>query len=56
MFYFIFITVGGAAVYVIVLHMFSYKSFDVSGLKFMSVIHFEFIFGYGVREVLILFF
>ena len=56
MFYFIFITVGGAAVHVIVLHMFSYKSFDVSGLKFMSVIHFEFIFVYGVREVLILFF
>ena len=56
MFCFILITVGGAAVYVIVLRMFSYKSFDVSGLKFMSVIHFEFIFGYGVREVLILFF
>jgi len=30
--------------------MFSSKSFVVSGLTFMSVIHFEFIFVYGVRE------
>ena len=29
--------------------MFSYKSFTVSGLTFMSLIHFEFIFVYGVR-------
>ena len=33
-----------------VLPMFSSKSFVVSGLTFMSVIHFEFIFVYGVRE------
>ena len=30
--------------------MFSYKSFVVSGLTFRSLIHFEFIFVYGVRE------
>ena len=34
-----------------VLPMFSSKSFVVSGLTFMSVIHFEFIFVYGVREI-----
>ena len=33
-----------------VLHMFSSKSFTVSGLTFRSLIHFEFIFMYGVRE------
>ena len=33
-----------------VLPVFSPKSFVVSGLTFMSVIHFEFIFMYGVRE------
>ena len=33
-----------------VLPMFSYKSFIVSGLAFRSLIHFEFIFGYGVRK------
>ena len=33
-----------------VLPMFSSKSFVVSGLTFMSLIHFEFIFVYGVRE------
>ena len=33
-----------------VLPVFSSKSFVVSGLTFMSVIHFEFIFVYGVRE------
>ena len=33
-----------------VLPMFSYKSFMVSGLTFRSLIHFEFIFVYGVRE------
>ena len=30
--------------------MFSSKSFIVSGFIFMSLIHFEFIFVYGVRE------
>ena len=30
--------------------MFSSKSFIVSGLTFKSLIHFEFIFGYGVRK------
>ena len=34
----------------IVLPMFSSKSFIVSGLTFMSLIHFEFIFVYGVRK------
>ena len=33
-----------------VLPMFSSKSFIVSGLTFRSVIHFEFIFVYGVRK------
>ena len=33
-----------------VLPMFSSKSFVVSGLTFMSLIHFEFIFVYDVRE------
>ena len=33
-----------------VLPMFSSKNFLVSGLKFRSLIHFEFIFVYGVRE------
>ena len=34
-----------------ILPVFSFKSFEVSGLTFMSVIHFEFfIFVYGVRE------
>ena len=32
-----------------VLPMFSYKSFIVSSLTFKSLIHFEFIFVYGVR-------
>ena len=30
--------------------MFSSKSFRVSDLKLMSLIHFEFIFVYGVRD------
>ena len=30
--------------------MFSSKSFTVSGLTFRSLIHFEFIFVYGVRK------
>ena len=33
-----------------VLLMFSSRSFIVSGLKFRSLIHFEFIFVYGVRK------
>ena len=33
-----------------VLPVFSSKSFIVSGLTFMSLIHFEFIFVYGVRK------
>ena len=33
-----------------VLPMFSSKSFIVSGLTFRSLIHFEFIFVYGVKE------
>ena len=33
-----------------VLPMFSSRSFRVSGLTFRSLIHFEFIFVYGVRE------
>uniref|UniRef100_A0A8C6AIS9 Uncharacterized protein n=1 Tax=Monodon monoceros TaxID=40151 RepID=A0A8C6AIS9_MONMO len=33
-----------------VLPMFSSKSLIVSGLTFRSLIHFEFIFVYGVRE------
>ena len=33
-----------------VLSMFSSKSFIVSGLMFRSLIHFEFIFVYGVRK------
>ena len=33
-----------------VLPMFSYRSFIVSGLTFSSLIHFEFIFLYGVRK------
>ena len=34
----------------IVLPMFSSRSFMVSGLIFRSLIHFEFIFVYGVRK------
>ena len=33
-----------------VLPMFSSKGFIVSGLMFRSLIHFEFIFVYGVRK------
>ena len=33
-----------------VLPMFSSKSFIVSGLTFRSLIHFEFLFVYGVRK------
>jgi len=34
--------------------MFSSKRFRVPGLTFKSVIHFEFIFVYGVREVFLI--
>ena len=34
----------------VVLPMFSSKSFRVSGLMFRSLIHFEFIFLYGIRK------
>ena len=37
-------------IYVRVLPMFSSRSFIVSGLTFRSLIHFEFIFVYGVRK------
>ena len=30
--------------------MFSYKSFIISGLTFRSLIHFEFIFVYGIKD------
>ena len=33
-----------------VLPMFFFRSFIVSGLAFRSLIHFEFIFVYGVRK------
>ena len=33
-----------------VLPMFSHRSLMVSGLTFRSLIHFEFIFVYGIRE------
>ena len=33
-----------------VLPMLSYRSFIISGLAFRSLIHFEFIFVYGVRK------
>ena len=55
-FVFIFITVGSGSKKILlwfmsksVLPMFSSKSFIVSGLAFRSLIHFEFIFVYGVR-------
>ena len=57
LFIFIFITLGGGLKKILlqfmsksVLPMFSSKSFIVSGLTFRSLIHFEFIFVYGVRE------
>ena len=37
-------------IYVSVSAMFSSRSFIVSGLTFRSLIHFEFIFVYGVRK------
>ena len=54
---FIFITLGGGSKRILlwfisysVLPMFSFKSFIVSGLTCRSLIHFEFIFMYGVRK------
>ena len=56
-FVFIFITLGGGSKKILlwfmsksIFPMFSYKSFIVSSLTFRSLIHFEFIFVYGVRE------
>ena len=56
-FVFIFITLGGGSKKIllwfmskIVLPMFSCKSFRISNLMFRSLVHFEFIFVYGVRE------
>ena len=56
-FVFIFITLGGRSKKILqqfmskcVLPMISSKSFIVSGLTFRPLIHFEFIFVYGVRE------
>ena len=55
-FVFIFITLGGGLKNILlrfmsesVLPLFFFKSFIVSGLTFRSLIHFEFIFAYGVR-------
>ena len=56
-FVFIFITLGGGSKKILlqfmsksVLLMFSSKSFMVSSLTFRSLIHFDFIFVYGVSE------
>ena len=56
-FVFIFITLGGGSKKILlwfmsksVLPMFSSKSFIVSGVTLRSLIYFEFIFVYGVRE------
>ena len=56
-FVFIFVTPGGGSKKILlrfmsesVLPMFSSKGFIVSRLTFRSLIHFEFIFVYGVRE------
>ena len=56
-FVFIFITLGGGSKNILlcfmsksVLPVFSSKGFIVSGVIFRSLIHFEFIFLYGVRE------
>ena len=60
---FIFITLTGRSKKILlplmpksVLPVFSSNSFIVSGLKFRSFIHFEFIFAYGLENVLISFF
>ena len=56
-FAFIYITLGGVSYRILlcfmsvcVLPMFSSRSFIVSGLTFRSLIHFEFIYVYGVRK------
>ena len=56
-FVFIFITLGGGSKKILlrfmskrVLPMFSSKTFIMSGVTFRSLVHFEFIFVYGVRE------
>ena len=56
-FYFISITLGNGLKKILlqcmsksVEHMFSCKSFIVSSLTFKSLIHFEFIFVYGIKE------
>ena len=56
-FVFISMTLGGGSWSILlwfmpfsVLPMFSSKSFIISGLTFRSLIHFEFIFVYGVRK------
>ena len=56
-FVFIFITLGGGSKKILlrfmsksVLPVFSSKSFIVPSLIFRSLMHFEFILGYGVRE------
>ena len=55
--YFIFVTLGGGSEKILLQFMsensqlmFSSKSFRASGLTFRSLIHFEFIFVYDVRE------
>ena len=52
LFIFISITLEGSCcdLCLSVLRMFSFRSFIVSGLTFRSLIHFEFIFVYGVRK------
>ena len=56
-FAFIFITLGSQSKRILlwfmsksVMHMFSFKSFTASSLKFRSLIHFEFTSVYGVRK------
>ena len=56
-FFWIFITLGGGSKKMLllfmsesVLLMFSYKKFIVSGLTYRTLIHFKFVFLYGVRE------
>ena len=55
-FVFIFITLGGRSKKILLWFksksvIFSFKSFIVSDLKFRSLVHFVFIFVYGVSEV-----
>uniref|UniRef100_A0A4X1T4F0 Uncharacterized protein n=1 Tax=Sus scrofa TaxID=9823 RepID=A0A4X1T4F0_PIG len=61
-FAFVSITLGGGSKKILcdlcqnILPMLSSRSFIVSGLTFRSLIHFEFIFVWGIREFLISFF